>query len=48
MIEFKGRWYLFFHDSVPSGGKTWLRSLKVVELEYNNDGTIVTIDGGAD
>ncbi|MFA5737799.1 MAG: glycoside hydrolase family 43 protein [Bacteroidales bacterium] len=48
IIEFKGRWYLFFHDSVPSGGKTWLRSLKVVELEYNNDGTIVTIDGGAE
>ncbi|MDD4500388.1 MAG: glycoside hydrolase family 43 protein [Bacteroidales bacterium] len=46
IVEFKGRWYLFFHDSVPSGGKTWLRSLKVVEMEYNNDGTIVTMDGG--
>ena len=46
IIEFKGRWYLFFHDSVPSGGKTWLRSLKVTEIEYNNDGSIVTIDGG--
>ncbi len=46
IVEFKGKWYLFHHDSVPSGGKTWLRSLKVVELEYNNDGTILTIDGG--
>ena len=45
IVEFKGKWYLFFHDSAPSGGKTWLRSMKVVELEYNDDGTIKTIDG---
>jgi len=43
--EFAGKWYLFHHDSRPSGGKTWLRSLKVVELEYLKDGTIKTIDG---
>ncbi len=46
IIEFKGVWYLFHHDSVPSGGRTWLRSTKVCELEYNDDGTIRTIDGG--
>ena len=46
IAEFKGKWYLFHHDSVPSGGRTWLRSLKVVELEYNEDGTIKTIEGG--
>ena len=45
IIEFKGKWYLFHHDSVPSGGKTWLRSLKVCELHYNPDGTIQTING---
>lgn len=45
IVEFKGKWYLFHHDSVPSGGKTWLRSMKVVELAYNPDGTIVTIQG---
>lgn len=45
IVEFKGKWYLFHHDSVPSGGRTWLRSLKVVELEYNPDGTIKTIQG---
>ena len=33
IVEYKGKWYLFHHDCVPSGGKTWLRSLKVVELE---------------
>jgi len=48
IAEFKGKWYLFHHDSVPSGGRTWLRSLKVVELEYNEDGTIKTIEGGGD
>ncbi len=44
IVEFKGKWYLFHHDSVPSG-KTWLRSLKVCELHYNEDGTIRTIEG---
>ena len=44
IVEFKGKWYLFHHDSVPSG-KTWLRSLKVCELHYNADGTIQTIEG---
>ncbi len=47
ICEFKGKWYLFHHDSVPSGGRTWLRSLKVIELEYKSDGSIKTIDGRA-
>ena len=45
ICEFKGKWYLFYHDSVPSGGKTWLRSIKVRELFYNEDGTIITMEG---
>jgi len=45
ICEFNGKWYLFYHDSVPSGGKTWLRSIKMIELEYNADGSIQTIDG---
>ncbi len=45
ICEFKGKWYLFYHDSKPSGGRTWLRSLKVVELEYLPDGSIKTITG---
>lgn len=48
IVEYKGKWYLFHHDSVPSGGKTWLRSLKVVELEYDENGKIQTIKGSAD
>ena len=46
IAEYKGKWYLFHHDSVPSGGKTWLRSMKVTELLYNPDGTIQKIKGG--
>lgn len=45
ITEFKGKWYLFHHDSVPSGGKTWLRSMKVVELEYDRQGKIKKIEG---
>lgn len=47
IVEYKGKWYLFHHDCVPSGGKTWLRSLKVVELEYDENGKIITIEGCA-
>jgi len=46
IVEFKGKWWLFFHDSLPSGGVDWLRSMKVIELNYNEDGTIQTINGG--
>ena len=45
IAEYKGKWYLFHHDSVPSGGRTWLRSLKVCELEYDAEGHIITIEG---
>ncbi|MBQ8672752.1 MAG: glycoside hydrolase family 43 protein [Bacteroides sp.] len=48
IVEYKGKWYLFHHDSVPSGGRTWLRSLKVCELEYDEQGHILTIDGGGE
>lgn len=48
IAEYKGKWYLFHHDCVPSGGKAWLRSLKVVELEYDEEGKIQTIKGSAD
>ena len=44
IVEFKGRWFLFFHDSALSGGKTHLRNMKVTELKYNQDGSIQTID----
>jgi hypothetical protein len=43
IVEIKGKWYLFYHDTELSN-KTWLRNVKVTELKYNPDGTIVTID----
>lgn len=43
IVEFKGKWYLFYHDSSLSEGQTHLRSVKVAELTYNPDGTIQTI-----
>ena len=45
IVEFEGKWWLFHHDSVPSKGVNCLRSLKVCQLKYNEDGTIQTIDG---
>lgn len=48
IAEYKGKWYLFHHDCLPSGGRTWLRSLKVCELQYNEDGTIKTMEGGGE
>jgi len=43
ICEFEGRSYLFYHDSSLSGGVTHLRSVKVTELHYDDDGRIVTI-----
>ena len=40
IVEYKGQWYLFYHDCVPSNDITHLRSLKVQHLFYNDDGTI--------
>jgi hypothetical protein len=44
IVEFQGKWYLFYHDSSLSGGQTHLRSVKVTELHYNADGTIQTLN----
>lgn len=45
IVAYGCKWYLFHHDSVPSGGRTWLRSLKVCELTYDAEGRINTIEG---
>jgi hypothetical protein len=44
IVEFKGKSYLFYHDAQVSDGKTHLRNVKVTELRYGPDGSIVTID----
>lgn len=43
IVEIKGKWYLFYHDTQISG-KTHLRNVKVTELKYNADGSIQTIE----
>jgi len=43
IVEFKGKWYLFYHDSSLSGGVDSKRCMKYTELKYNPDGTIQTI-----
>jgi len=43
IVEIKGKWYLFYHDTQLSG-KTYLRNVKVTELKYRKDGTIIPID----
>lgn len=40
---FGDRWYLFYHDSLLSGGVTHLRSVKVTELRYDDQGRILTL-----
>ena len=39
-VEFKGRWYLFHHDSSLSGGVNHLRCVKVKEIAYDDAGRI--------
>lgn len=41
ILEFKGKWYLFYHDSSLSNGVNHLRCVKFRELKYNQDGTII-------
>ncbi|WP_026834693.1 glycoside hydrolase family 43 protein [Eubacterium xylanophilum] len=43
IIEYHGKWYLFYHDCEVSKGINHRRCVKFVELEYNEDGTIKTI-----
>ena len=44
IVEFRGKWYLFYHDCQISGGATHLRNIKMAELFYDEDGSIQTID----
>nr|WP_253952249.1 glycoside hydrolase family 43 protein [Mucilaginibacter sp. SG564] len=43
IVEFKEKWYLFYHDTELSG-KTHLRNVKVTPLEHRPDGSIAMID----
>jgi len=43
IVEFEGKWYLFYHDTQLSG-KTHLRNIKVAPLTHLPDGSIETIN----
>ena len=44
IVEFGGKWWLFYHDAQLSGGQTHLRNIKVTDLRYRPDGSIETVD----
>ena len=44
IVEFKNRWYLFYHNAELSGGNGTLRSVCVDELFWNDDGTIQKVE----
>ena len=43
IVEYQGKWYLFYHDCELSNGINHRRCVKYTELKYNEDGTIQTI-----
>lgn len=44
IIEISGKWYLFYHDTKQSG-VNYLRQIKYRELKYDDDGSIVQMNG---
>lgn len=43
IVEFQGRWWLFYHDCTLSGGVNHKRCVKFAALEYGPDGAILPI-----
>jgi beta-xylosidase len=43
IVEFGGRWWLYYHDAILSGGVSHMRNIKVTELHYDAAGRIVTL-----
>jgi Glycosyl hydrolases family 43 len=44
ICKFKGKWYVFYHDSTLSEGITHLRSIKMSEIKYDKNGYIRTLN----
>ena len=40
IVEYRGKWYLFYHDSSLSKGEDHLRCVKVREIVYDDEGEI--------
>jgi hypothetical protein len=43
IVEFGGKWWLYYHDAILSGGTSHLRNMKVTELNYDVNGRIIPI-----
>ena len=43
IVEYEGKWYLFYHDSSLSGGVNHRRCVKFRELKYDENGKIITM-----
>ncbi|KAL4957815.1 glycosyl hydrolase [Aspergillus filifer] len=44
IVEFEGRWWLFYHDCEISQGQSHLRNVKVREIRYKEGGEMVLVD----
>ncbi|PVH92056.1 glycoside hydrolase family 43 protein [Periconia macrospinosa] len=44
IAEFKGKWWLFYHDATLSGGRNHLRCVKIREIVYDDQGKILLKD----
>ncbi|KIJ46328.1 glycoside hydrolase family 43 protein, partial [Sphaerobolus stellatus SS14] len=43
IVEFDGRWWLYYHDASLSGGKNHLRCVKRREIWYDAEGNITVV-----
>ena len=43
IVEYHGKWYLFYHDCELSGGINHRRTVKFMELKYDENGKIITM-----
>ncbi|KAL4913821.1 putative xylosidase [Aspergillus aurantiobrunneus] len=44
IVQFEGRWWLFYHDCEISQGVSHLRNVKVREIAYDEEGSIYLVD----
>jgi hypothetical protein len=44
IVQFEGKWLLFYHDSTLSEGVTHLRCVKMTEITYDEQGKIPTLN----
>src|SRR5574344_545470 len=45
ILEYNGKWYMFYHDCELSNGVNQKRNIKFCSIEFDSEGNIKTIDG---